>query len=585
MKNQTHPVSIRIKYTRYVVPILLVSFLIIGITDTLFYFRTIRESSRREESTYLNSAASALDSIFEQFTLDTSIFFYKTATQDALLKIPADQALQAKTLLQNEAPYYPYLSASYTENVFFYTKDKRLLSTSALSSETLSTAILSCADTIIEKGHKYHGLPFLFSNPDDPGKLYIARDIYQWTGKVSTAGKYYLGTLIVEPKISVFDKIFSLNNPSYQLALSDNEQQIYLNYTDLTNKEIQLLANCKQKTTIRQNTYEMRSMPLSLSQTNLFLIKNQTHIYRNTPTFIMLLLIPCILALVAMISATSFISRSIANEFDYFMKKLNETKSISKDAFIHMDSSTEFAELSSVYNQTLSRIHTLSEKIHEQELLTKNIEIENLQSQINPHFLYNTLNCISGLVDMDRKEECHQALIALADIERMSLKGKPFCKIGEDLTYVREYTYIQKLRFENNLSIIFDIPKSMQHYYIPKLVIQPLIENAVIHGTSKITGHGLIAIQGSSDDSRLQISVKDNGPGFSQEFLDLFHSAQYQKQTSSYGLHNIDRRLKLYYGNGYGLILKNNENNGACVTISIPLRITENPSFMKRSLS
>ena len=94
-----------------------------------------------------------------------------------------------------------------------------------------------------------------------------------------------------------------------------------------------------------------------------------------------------------------------------------------------MESSIEFSQLSNVYNQTLSRIHALSEKIHEQEILTKNIEIESLQAQINPHFLYNTLNCISGLVDMNRKEECHHALTALADIERMSLKGKPFSTI------------------------------------------------------------------------------------------------------------------------------------------------------------
>ncbi|MGN0354762.1 MAG: sensor histidine kinase [Muricoprocola sp.] len=285
-----------------------------------------------------------------------------------------------------------------------------------------------------------------------------------------------------------------------------------------------------------------------------------------------LLLIPSVLSLIAIISATSFISRSIAEEFDYFMKKLNATKEITDDAFIHMDTSIEFAELSNVYNQTLSRIHALSEKIHEQEILNKNIEIENLQSQINPHFLYNTLNCISGLIDMDRKEECHHALTALADLERMSLKGKPFSTIEEALFYVNEYTYIQKLRFGENLSILIDIPQSLHHYCIPKLVIQPLIENAVVHGTSKISGRGIIAVLCSTDGTHLQIFVKDNGPGFTQEFLQTFPQNSSQKPTTSYGLYNIDKRLKLYYGNEYGLKLQNNKNHGACVTIYIPLQ-------------
>lgn len=293
--------------------------------------------------------------------------------------------------------------------------------------------------------------------------------------------------------------------------------------------------------------------------------------------FVILLLFPSILALIAIIGATRFISRSIADEFDYFMEKLNKTKAINNDAFIHMESSIEFSQLSNVYNQTLSRIHALSEKIHEQEILTKNIEIESLQAQINPHFLYNTLNCISGLVDMDRKEECHHALTALADIERMSLKGKPFSTIEEALYYVKEYTYIQKLRFGDNLSILIDIPKSLYHYYIPKLIIQPLIENAVIHGTSKISDKGIIAILGSTDGTNLQICVKDNGLGFSREFLEDFSKSFQQKPATSYGIYNIDKRLKLYYGEDHGLFLQNNENSGACITVRLPLKLVEKP--------
>lgn len=159
----------------------------------------------------------------------------------------------------------------------------------------------------------------------------------------------------------------------------------------------------------------------------------------------------------------------------------------------------------------------------------------------------------------------------------MSLKGKPFSTIEEALYYVKEYTYIQKLRFGDNLSILIDIPKSLYHYYIPKLIIQPLIENAVIHGTSKISDKGIIAILGSTDGTNLQICVKDNGLGFSREFLEDFSKSFQQKPATSYGIYNIDKRLKLYYGEDHGLILQNNENSGACIIVRLPLKLVEKP--------
>ena len=572
----TRPVSIRIKYTRYVIPILLITFLSIGAIDTIFYFHSVKESSEHEQTAYSNTALTSLESYFSQFTSDSSIFFYKNATQNNLINITQDDGLEFQQLLLNDAPYYPSLSMKYSDNVFFITNNGKLISTTNYSSQLVSDLSPSYITEILKKGDDFHGLPFLFGSTDDSDKLYICRNIYQWTGKTETTGKNRLGTLIVEPKATVFDKIFSLNSNVYQFVLIDNNHHIFRNTTELSEQNIFELVENKRLNT-QTYKYTASSFSTSINNLQLLLITNQSLVYKNARMFVILLLFPSILALIAIIGATRFISRSIADEFDYFMEKLNKTKAINNDAFIHMESSIEFSQLSNVYNQTLSRIHALSEKIHEQEILTKNIEIESLQAQINPHFLYNTLNCISGLVDMDRKEECHHALTALADIERMSLKGKPFSTIEEALYYVKEYTYIQKLRFGDNLSILIDIPKSLYHYYIPKLIIQPLIENAVIHGTSKISDKGIIAILGSTDGTNLQICIKDNGPGFSREFLEDFSKSFQQKPATSYGIYNIDKRLKLYYGEDHGLILQNNENSGACIIVRLPLKLVEKP--------
>ena len=574
-QKTTHPVSIRIKYTRYVIPILLVTFLSIGAIDTIFYFHSIKESSENEKTAYANTALTSLESYFAQFTSDSSIFFYKSTTQNNLINITQDDGQEFQKLLLNDAPYYPSLSVNYSDNVFFITDSGKLISTASYSSQPVSGFSQSYISEILKKGDDYHGLPYLFGSSDDSGKLYMCRNIYQWTGKTETTVKKSLGTLVVEPKAAVFDKIFSLNSNLYQFVLIDNNHHIFRNTTELSEQNIVELIKKNKHLNTQTYKYTAVSFSTSINNLQLLLITNQSLVYKGTRTFVILLLFPSILALIAIIRATRFISRSIADEFDYFMEKLNKTKAIDNDAFIHMNSSIEFSQLSNVYNQTLSRIHALSKKIHDQEILTKNIEIESLQAQINPHFLYNTLNCISGLIDMDRKEECHHALNALADIERMSLKGKPFNTLEETLYYVKEYTYIQKLRFGNNLAILIDIPKSLYNCYIPKLILQPLIENAVIHGTSKISGNGIIAILGSTDGVDLQICVKDNGPGFSQEFMENFSKNSQQKPSTAYGIYNIDKRLKLYYGEDHGLIIQNNENNGACVMIRLPLRLVE----------
>ncbi len=217
-----------------------------------------------------------------------------------------------------------------------------------------------------------------------------------------------------------------------------------------------------------------------------------------------------------------------------------------------------------------SRIHKLSDNIHQQKLLTKDAQIENLQAQINPHFLYNTLNCISGLIGLGRTQDCQKAIAALADIERMSLKGKPFCTLEKDLSYIRQYTFIQQLRFENKLQFLIDIPAELQKFIIPKLVLQPLIENAVLHGTSTVNRKGIIGVFARVEEDVLLLSVKDNGPGFTPEFISDFSAHGKDRPQNSYGLYNIDKRLKLYFGERYGLILLNNPSAGACVTVRIP---------------
>lgn len=322
-QKTTHPVSIRIKYTRYVIPILLITFLSIGAIDTIFYFHSVKESSENEKTAYASTALTSLESYFTQFTSDSSIFCYKNTAQNNLINITQDDGQEFQKLLLNDAPYYPSLSVNYSDNVFFITDSGKLISTASNSSQPVSGFSPSYISEILKKGDDYHGLPYIFEISDASDKLYMCRTIYQWTGKTETTGKKRLGTLVVESKAAVFDKIFSLNSNVYQFVLIDNNHHIFRNTTELSEQNIiELIKTERLNTKIYKYTAD--SFSTSISNLQLLLITNQSLVYKGTRTFVILLLFPSILALIAIIGATRFISRSIADEFDYFMEKLNK---------------------------------------------------------------------------------------------------------------------------------------------------------------------------------------------------------------------------------------------------------------------
>lgn len=221
----------------------------------------------------------------------------------------------------------------------------------------------------------------------------------------------------------------------------------------------------------------------------------------------------------------------------------------------------------------LLRLQESGKKITEQQILLKNAELKTLQAQINPHFLYNTLDCISSLASLEKTAQITDIIPKLANIMRMSIKGPDLLTISEDLNYVREYLDIQKMRFQDRLLFLIECNDPMEDLYIPKLIIQPVVENAIIHGISESVENGFLSIQLFTFKDDVLIKVYNTGPLFSHQVIEKIHSVS---QTSfsdqkSIGLINIQMRLRSQFGNSYGLLLENMEDRtSVCVTIRIP---------------
>ena len=196
-------------------------------------------------------------------------------------------------------------------------------------------------------------------------------------------------------------------------------------------------------------------------------------------------------------------------------------------------------------------------------------EIKALHSQINPHFLYNTLDTIIWMAEFEDNEKVISITKSLANYFRLSLSnGHEKIPLKDEIMHTKEYLFIQKQRYEDKLSYFFNIEdESLLSIEVPKIIIQPIVENSIYHGIKNLSGNGIITIDVYKQNSTVNISVKDNGIGFEK-------AKQFKKsKTGGVGTQNVDKRIKFYYGKNYGVFInKDSKTEGAEVIIKIPFK-------------
>lgn len=304
---------------------------------------------------------------------------------------------------------------------------------------------------------------------------------------------------------------------------------------------------------------------------------NETVLYHNINEATAQQIVFMGISLLLILSVIYYISWTISGQFKRFMKKIQNMPSADgKSADIYVDTKDEFRDLSEVYNQMVARIRSLIDTIYAKEVHLKNAEIKALHAQINPHFLYNTLDCINSLIERGEKEKSQKAVNCLTDIMRMSVKEVDSIQIREDLSYLQKYLFIQQCRFGSRILFLVEVPESLQHYMIPKLVLQPLVENAINHGLRNSLQGGMLGIFGEEKENAVLLYVKDNGTGTPQEIIDQVENVDYQRSNIYYsdnggiGVMNIQSRIQLMYGPEYGISIRNLNQNGTSVRIRIP---------------
>ena len=259
------------------------------------------------------------------------------------------------------------------------------------------------------------------------------------------------------------------------------------------------------------------------------------------------------------------------------MKKLDlavrQLEKGAETADFDVDGPYEVEHLSHSVQSMVSTMRHLMEDVIQQEEEKRRSELDVLQSQINPHFLYNTLDSVVWMTENGRTQEAVVMLTALARFFRISLsKGSNIIPIGDELEHARNYLTIQKMRYKNKFSVDISAEPGIEKLYTIKLIVQPILENAIYHGMEYADGDGEIHIRAFREGENAVIEVEDNGPGMSDETVQrLLKPGRCSKaKGSGIGLRNVHQRIRLTFGAAYGLSIRSEPDNGTVVRICLP---------------
>lgn len=398
----------------------------------------------------------------------------------------------------------------------------------------------------------------------------------------------YLGALVLlikEANISsVFrnlpdssSRYFYITNEKRQILSSSSSKGIYedfSSYAGIDPTKYKTLAETGSQIFSINNTdflFICKSSPaLNWKVINLIPLENLTldHVV-ILHNILIISIVVFILSVVFSILCTSTVTAPIQRLVD----KMKSASAGKLDISVSYSSNDELAVLYNQFNLMMQKIQTLLNDIYEEQNAKQKMEVQLLQSQINPHFLYNTLNTIKSLIELDMKETAVKAVSAMSTFYRNSLsKGQFIIPLRQELILTEQYLYIQNLRYMDFVDYEITYESSWEDHgaEIPKLTIQPVVENIFVHGLTNQMCH--IHLNVSIKNNTIYISISDNGSGIPREKLTELNRSIRDFKTArySFGLPSINHRISLLYGENYGLTIKSSPENGTTVTIAIP---------------
>lgn len=377
-------------------------------------------------------------------------------------------------------------------------------------------------------------------------------------------------------------KHVTLGNNGYVYMISGDGELIYHPKMQLIESGL-AQENLKQASGYRDGNYEewyqgeeRNATVKSVGYTGWKIIgitPEQGLILNNLKTNLFLVFVVALfIFILALINA--YISSRITTPIHKLEKSVNELEEGHLDAEVYQGGSYEIRHLGRSIGDMAKRIQTLMDDIVAEHESKRKSEFDTLQSQINPHFLYNTLDIIVWMIENEQKDEAVKIVTALARFFRISLsKGKSIITVRDEVEHVRNYLMIQQKRFKNKFTYRINTDPEVPGLASLKLMLQPLVENAIYHGMEFMDGDGEIEIRVYLEKGDLWFSIRDNGLGMTQEQVDRLlsdHPYVASSRGSGIGVKNVNERIRLYFGEEYGLQIESELDEGTRILIHLP---------------
>ena len=422
---------------------------------------------------------------------------------------------------------------------------------------------------------------------------------YYWVISLSRAveltskGNSRLGVLLVDMNYSSIEQLFSKANTSnsleYLYLIDDSGEIIYhpkqkLIYTDFYDENNIKAASYDDGSYEEEFNGEKRLVTVKrISYTGWKIVsvvpmKSFSMGLNDTKYFVVILVS---LSLIAIITINQLVSAGIAKPLKKLNNSVKEWESGNMNPSIYIGGPTEVEHLGKTLSSTVKQIDQLMKDIVVKQEEKRKSELDALQSQINPHFLYNTLDSVVWMIEGEKNKEAVFMITQLASLFRISLsKGKTIISIEDEIKHAKNYMNIQLVRYKNKFSVEFDIEPDILKCCTVKLIVQPILENAIYYGMEYMDGEGEIRVHGYKNENDVFIDVEDNGLGMRQEEVDNLlieneESPRVKKHGSGVGLINVNKRIKLRFGEEYGLEIESVPDEGTRVRIHIPYILYE----------
>lgn len=323
---------------------------------------------------------------------------------------------------------------------------------------------------------------------------------------------------------------------------------------------------------IKNNCYLISELPIPNIGWRIISIMPFDELSRETRLFAMIALAIILLNSALLFAGSVFISKLITAPINQLLHSMKDVEN-GKLARVDLESGfEEIRRLKDGYNLMILKIRQLFERTVAEQKLIRQAELDILQAQIKPHFLYNTFDAISSLALKGRTQEVYTTIKALGSYYRTSLsKGKQIITIGEEIAIVKNYLTIQQIRYGDILAVEYRIDEQVLPYNVLKLILQPLVENSIYHGIKLKGEKGLITIEAKYGAEGIELTVADDGVGMDPEILREFTTGKPALPNAGFGLRGTIERLRIFYGVEDVVAIRSKKGEGTAVTVKIPL--------------